>query len=1161
MTPVLVSEETTEQPVLRISTKYMETFQPVEPLSGGSDISAVMNSAGQLDLYSVGTNDRVYRLRPTDAQLASYEVADLGIQARQLSLYDPLTVSADRPEILGVNQKGELTLSVFDGGVSKQKVFQPSGATQKIRQFLAVKGFSNVYANAILDDSRLVSSFFTQEGKWASATWVPIKDDAGQDIKAVFITMCTNNPVQSSLFAISDSGEALFSEENFRFSTMKKLNKKVRQMAVVSDSEKLLNVFAIDQNQQLWVKRQKKYSSSGGIEFDNWVSIGSLTKNLKLDRVFATLRFDGVLEVFAIGADGALYRAYRTLDAKKQFLWAPLFPLGNSVGASIFTVGRDRKGFAQVFTVTHDGRLLKFWQSEETTQWFSQELHTTRTEELVSVPTHALEVTVLDEQGSIAPDAPVTVSSSYLVNLRINGLSYLCSPVDRIPCRSGPSGKVVIYQQAVSLAAATLFVETPYTIDAIQVEPNGQLQAKLHATTTQEVYDAKDKDGNYLLPEKFRTQQNAESLAQIMTASSALGLQGQNPVMFKYRTGYRGKARELRTLDVSRIQQKQWAINFEDGFPRYQTLSADEVQSWLGEQRLAGVEFLGVDWGDIWNAIKNGFWGIIDGLKRIVVWLDELLQQVKVIFTIIVDGVTRFFETVLQFVQQAFDFIEGVWNYIKVGFQKLFEWLAFLFNFKDFQLTADAVVHTTNVLLDFTVVATKYARARIDKGIQDLKDELKEAVDKFLGTLNGGETIGSYSKQYPTPQDYEYASDHNLMLNAFMENSSAALTGKAMTLEALPEPIQKLLEKMEALANNFEFGDGKKAFDDALGYFSNIGGDKNNALTLLVSGFIKLFEAIALFALDAARGVVLSIMDLIVDVVELFKSAINEDWEIPIVSQLYHLFTGKKLSIRPITLIAYLVGVPSTLIYKVITGTAPFTEESLKAFKQEFTAAWLAAKAGIPPQQRLGAGLVMSSATVEALPTVFRSFYIGTVFVRVWTDSGQALANATQPVRSLSLVCVVLRFVTTGFNTPWALNANAGGFECPAGTAGFASITWLCQIVFGPARGLLFWIAKAAPEVGEVTLSLWGGAHNIMHVVDFALQPSERRNVNALVSKLSLNLPGQAVRFLALKSLNEGAELIPVTTLILLIIVGYAGSIAATAAQIGEPRLIADFAA
>jgi hypothetical protein len=1134
--------------VLRVSTKYMETIQPVVPVTGGTDISAYLNTDGGLDLYTVGTAKSVFRLHPQPGNYGPYDAKDLGIKAEQLFPYAPSTAEQNRPNNFGVDADGKLSLSTYDSGLDKysQKVDQPTGAVRKIREFLAVKGAKNVYVNVVLEDGTLGSSFRDPAGKWASSDWVPVQNEQGQDIKALSMTMCANSPVQAALFCIDQQNEVLFSEDNFRFTQMRKLNKKAVHLAVVADSEDLLNIFAVDLVGDLYVKKQKKYSTTEQMQFEDWKPVAS---GAKLSRVYAGLRFDKLIEVFAIGGNGRLYRTYQTVDAKKKPVgWAQLFPLGNAIDASIFTVVRDKNGYSQAFTVSHDSVITRFWQSEETTQWMSEAIAYGEVTASAKVATHSVEFIVYDEQGVAQSDSPVTLSASYPVSLSINGRSYRCSPVDEVVVNTGAGGKLVVYQQAVALAGATLFVETKFSGGTLEVEPNGELQARLHAMTGPQVLEAKDTQGQPLLPEKFRTPEFAENIAQITSSSMSLGLQGQAASAVRYlkRPGFRGHENPSRRLNTANIEEEAWQIDFVDGFPFYKASTSSEMLAWR-EEHLQASGFLGVDWGDVWNSIKNGFDAIVDGLRSIKVWIDKAANKIRVTFELLIDGAVKLWDTVIDYAQQAFDFVEGVWNYLKVKLQQLYEWLAFFFNLEDIKRTAEAVEHTTNVLLDFTIEAVDHVRTAIADGIDYLKEELESAVDSFLTLLDGNPTMASFGDQYKQPDGrVDYASDHNLMLNATMENIGS---GSSIALQArsVPEGVEELVKRMEALADNFEFGDGKEAFNEALDYFSNVGGDVDRSMTFLISGIVKLFESLALFALDFAKGILISLMDLVREVVKGFRDLVNEEIEIPIISQVWEFFTGETVTFRMIGLTSYIIAIPGTLLYKAAYNEAPFTEKSLREFKEQFTADWLMQQAGLKPKSK---PVQMSRATADALPALFRVLYSVTVFARIFTDIAQALKHAKkEPSRPLNAGCVALRFVTTGFSTPWALNPDAGGFACPAGAKGFSNVVWLLQIFLGPIRGAFMWWFKAPPQAAEVTLSLWGVAHVIMDSVNYAEQEESARRPKDLAGKLTLNIPGQALRFLAITPQPYN---IPVGVLSVLIVVGYGSSIVLSPLQ-AEP--------
>ncbi|HEX3872817.1 MAG TPA: hypothetical protein VHW26_01645, partial [Solirubrobacteraceae bacterium] len=365
--------------------------------------------------------------------------------------------------------------------------------------------------------------------------------------------------------------------------------------------------------------------------------------------------------------------------------------------------------------------------------------------------------------------------------------------------------------------------------------------------------------------------------------------------------------------------------------------------------------------------------------------------------------------------------------------------------------------------------------------------------------------------------------------------------------------LSGLLEKMQALANNFEFGDGKAAFDEAYGYFDSIGSQPSRALELLLSGLVRVLEGVALFTLDFARGVVLSLFDLIEAVIRLVREAMFARWEIPVVSQLYALFTGRSLRVTPVEVIGWTVAIPFTILSKVVVGRAPFPDdEALDEFRKTFTVDML--------RSRIGIDGPTEAQTVAAWdPRWKENFLIGyscTMFVRALGEPGQVVGNATgQSLGEAAIVPLVLRFMSTGFTAPWALSAAAGAPSCTPGEPGFGVTIWMCQLICGPTRGLLVFkqkLIEGKPKLylGELTLTLWGCANFAMSTWNFVAGPKTTASKLAFARGLTAILPGQTLRFLSLPELNEPAEFIPVGVLAILIPVGYFGSIGAAIADI-----------
>jgi hypothetical protein len=1157
-TATLESAPATAKPVLRVSTKYMETFLPLRPVSSGTEIHTYLNAQGALDIYTVGSDGQVYRLRQTADRNAPYDEVNLAVSASQLYLFEPAGGDPDRPAIFGLDSKGKLTLATWRNGGYGQRSTGPD--QDVIRRFRGVRGVTGrIYINVRLDDGRLGVNYYDPlEDKWGGPSWAPVKGPDGKDAKVKEITTAANNPVQSALFAIGMDDEVLFAEDSFRTTQLKKLNKKASHIAALADAENLLNIFAVERDTGLlWLKRQRKHST-GGIQFEDWVQVEPGQRG-KLGRVQANLRRDNLVEVFALDENGDLRYTRQTINAQGKVAgWQVLFPIAADMQSALFALGRNQSGYSEAFSVTPANEIYRFWQAPETGQWFSQLIEAPRAEDkLISVPTHATEMIAVDESGAPLQDALITINAAFLTTLWVNGNAYSSSIVDPVTLKTDVTGKLVVLQQANALAAATLLVATPLTPagQPIKVQPNAQLQARMAGMTKKDVLDAKDQNGALLLPLDTKDRDAvAESLAEITRRSMDIAQADEKASAIQYKFASAYATGFSLHADFSSLGTVAWEIDFSSGVPIYRNTSLASVRSFRTEHaHLAAADggFLGIDWGSVWNGIKRGVSWVIDGLEKIIVTV------VDGITTVLFKIAGKVFEAVIRFAQQAFDFIEGVWNWLKVKLEQLYQWLAFLFNFKDFERTAEGVKHTVGVILDVAADAVGTIRGQIDAGFENLKHNLDGIVDQLLDTLNGeGEpSMGQYFNQKPASEDQQHASDHNIFLNAYQQNEASIQVKSAGLLQSpqLSDGLEALMEKLRSLSDNFEFGDGKKAFDQAYGYFDNIGKDPNKALQLLLSGVVKALEGVALFALDFAKGVVDSILDLLQAVIRAFRDAIFQEWEIPIFSQLYQLFTGSRLTVTPVDVLAWVVGIPMTIGSKIILGRAPWNEQQLQAFKRDFTAEMLRKRMG------LGSSSAQAAAAQSWDPQWRENFLTGYCFVmavRALVDPSSVIASGTgEGLGPAGIVPVALRFLSTCFTAPWALSATAGAPNCNPGEAGFGATIWICQMVFGPLRGGLIhyqkWIqGEAKIYTAELTLTLWGVANLIMTSYNFSKQDKTTANKLAF-SRAILNLvPGQTLRFLAVPGLNKAARMIPAGILAALTLVAFFGSMGVAIAEI-----------
>ena len=266
-----------------------------------------------------------------------------------------------------------------------------------------------------------------------------------------------------------------------------------------------------------------------------------------------------------------------------------------------------------------------------------------------------------------------------------------------------------------------------------------------------------------------------------------------------------------------------------------------------------------------------------------------------------------------------------------------------------------------------------------------------------------------------------------------------------------------------------------------MGYFNQIADNPDNALTLLIAGAVKIMEGIALFGIALAKGIVLTIIDIVIDIVGAVKDLMNEEWEIPVVSQLYKLITGKTLSFRPISLISIIAAIPGTLFYKIIFDVAPFPDDAaLARFTDQYTAEWLAGQAGIggfKAQKMSAAEAAAAEEWRKWVSGIFGCVCAAVWVFRVWPDTaGVVITTFIPATKRLKIAAAIVGFSTIFLTVPWIVRENAGGFDCTS-LSGLSNLRWLLNAVMAPGLGAVYAFVGAPGYVPDLSVTIWGAAN------------------------------------------------------------------------------------
>ncbi len=231
-------------------------------------------------------------------------------------------------------------------------------------------------------------------------------------------------------------------------------------------------------------------------------------------------------------------------------------------------------------------------------------------------------------------------------------------------------------------------------------------------------------------------------------------------------------------------------------------------------------------------------------------------------------------------------------------------------------------------------------------------------------------TVTLSSSVGPPPSELGYSHANNVLLTGTLNNAGSATSISSTTSRALdPSPIGELIQQLETYADQFEAGDG---FSNALAYFQQMAqqlpNEPGQALRSALAGMIEVLSGMTQLALETVSLVVNAVLGTLSALIEAVSDAVQLQWEIPFVSQLYQYVTGTTDPLTPIGLAALLVAIPATVFSKLTTGAAPFADDAaLAQFQSTFTAqavlqslptAGAVATAG-PPAEFYAAGLLV----------------------------------------------------------------------------------------------------------------------------------------------------------------------------------------------------------
>lgn len=678
----------------------------------------------------------------------------------------------------------------------------------------------------------------------------------------------------------------------------------------------------------------------------------------------------GNLEVFALSTDSTLYHARQT--SKGATSWSDFLPLNESLKLAQLVVSHNAAGYSDVFAVTTDDELYHIWQEPLSDEWHFDKIKTAQ----VGAPveeynTYTVQLTVFDNTYVLAPNAAVQVSSDRPVIVEINNQTIFLDTNNPWQGVSNAAGQVTLTLKTGTLGVPQLSVSTSLMPagDSIVVDASGPIAARLadiddqgqvllqarvdHSDGTQTpLLDAKYRNDSQLVADISKAVQNMTALAVNQpNAGSA-----DSPFLHERNDARVARHKRAGTAGVATdgaTPERHFQVDFSTDRPVvFRALTAEEAQQLIaaGEGLPQALKFFGrdVDWGDVFDVIKDG----IAKVAEFVV--STITNGVKFSVHFVIDNVKYAWNAVLEygasFAEKAFDLVQEVFEKVKVSFEHLFGWLAYIFNWADILRTHQVLHYTIDQMFEIIEEAIEDFKKAGDSALASAETWISQKFSSAIANFAGGDSLGQYqaANNAPNPQAAGLTSTNVLFTGLLNNANSIQIAGGGPAAVPLTgDASQKLEELMQKVGVYISGLQSTAAFTQAVTFFQQVGSSPDNGFGMVISGLLSLVEALALVAIEGLTVVFNLLCDAAKHIVHLIREVLKAEWQIPYVSDLYaHITQDSKLS--GLDLMSLVFAIPATVFYKLVYDESPFPAQTdVVTFEQNFTAANILSAWGI----------------------------------------------------------------------------------------------------------------------------------------------------------------------------------------------------------------------
>ncbi|MBC8757487.1 hypothetical protein H2O64_22645 [Kordia sp. YSTF-M3] len=652
------------------------------------------------------------------------------------------------------------------------------------------------------------------------------------------------------------------------------------------ESDEFINCFTLvesdDANDIVYAAGTQIHQYITAIESNDF-EVNTLPGKLGNIKKIAAARNEDEHSVWSLNENGLHYQTNHFFDQKTQTFiddkWTQ--PIVMVKDADQFSCVKGNGIRNQLFAIStkHGSELTRLWQDKVTTLWNTHTLTVQAIDGLKEVESYSAHIRFNSKAMKTFQGLNVRLSADSNLFVYVNSKSYHIGPDHEVDIPLNVLAEFTVICPVKDIATSKIYINADFLKETQAINLKGKVLERLEEKLTKAngLGEITDQNGKRLVAEGTdpKVLESAEEgIKQMLSLAKTMENDSNAP-----------------------LQRTSFSIGNTNG--EIQRRGIPKNYSLLNEGLTLG-DFL----HSVWDGAKQAVEFIVEKVKTGIQFVIKIGEQV--------------FNWIVTTIREVGSFIQKIFDAIKVFFKDLFDLLAFLFDW-------DAIVETKKAFKDFTNEAILCLKDEIGN-IKDFVDKtLDEQIGKFSPELV--DIPDTLSKVDPSePSEKSEADPRSNWLNSkkdYLHDSS-----QKPLKERIPTEFSSVFEKFmkdlkEILVKS---GEGFKLQMDIIfdGFKKMIKGEMQfiDFLKLL----LQKLAGLSLFLVKQLMDLIFISLEALINVALV---GLNKAWEIPLITELYKSIT-KSDELTFLDVMCLFVAIPTTVLYKIGFGKAPFGEGTTK---------------------------------------------------------------------------------------------------------------------------------------------------------------------------------------------------------------------------------------